>query len=280
MTLPLLQADLQDLLQRLNPYHRTLRLLEETSDANVIPCHTIIDVDYLREVTERFAAQLGTDRLIPAASLWSKYYDAAAMTGVIAAMTLEGVGLNVSSSRVGMLLQDGLPMALCLDDRSTTIQLVERRSIDALPLAVRTVTSADELRRFVLQGLFADHLAPFVEAMAEAVKIHPRILWANIGSRCAYYFELFSQVERVRAVAAEDREALLGQPRASWTCRTNPLYEPVRFETYKVADGSYNLPVRKTCCLRDQLPDAKMCGNCPRLSNEGRLARLSGGTRT
>ena len=251
------------------PYRSMLALPGETDDASGTPCDSLRTPTALRDVIERFADRLETDQLVAVAALWCRYYDAAVLCGALAAMNLKAIGLDVSCQRTHLLCRDGVPGRLHITSLEQVVLLRSRcrqGAADAAPGA-ELVDSVHEYRRFVWRGVFQFHLEPLIECMAETIRVPPRVLWGNVGSRCAYLYDWFAEQGLSPQGSALDRQVLMSSRGCPWsdTTKRNPLERTVRYQVMDTAEGVRPVQVRRSCCMYDRIPGGSLCANCPRL---------------
>jgi ferric iron reductase protein FhuF len=147
-----------------------------------------------------------------------------------------------------------------------------------LPLAEigRPVATAEELRRFVLDGLFGRTFLPLVDMIHAMTGVSPQVLWGQV----AYEADLFMQ--QLARVAPEERTAAWEEDRAAFFERRewsvapgpSPLQGPTRVLTILDPNGGEptTRTLRSTCCLIYQVPTGKMCGACPLAPKKERVA--------
>lgn len=219
----------------------------DTPADRLTPCRHATEAQWLRETVLRLAAELGTDDLRAAGSLWAKYYHSTILPVVLAPMTLHNVGLEVPCDCASVLVEGGFARRMCI------------------PTGTRVLdTTAAEHRHRVMHNLIDRHLEPFIEAMGKAVSLPRRILWSDVAIRCAYFYQrLLGQVAcpKRRAAIEVERDVLLHEPLLPWNGRPNPLARMVRWEG-KDAEGQPKM-LRRACCLSYRLPSGGYCGTCP-----------------
>jgi ferric iron reductase protein FhuF len=203
-------------------------------------------VGELREVLHR---ALSRDRAAcprATASIWSKYL-VAAMLPAPALHALAGVRLETSP----VLLLDGMRPAAMVASPPTQL------------------CAAAEPRHLVtFLRIFAE---PALRAVAQDVRLAPRVLWSNAANFLAWLFEQWRRspvlVERTETLASAILTA------AAWPDGTaNPLHRQVDYVPTPLA----GVPVtrhRRLCCLRDRLGQP-LCVTCPKISAEARDAIL------
>ena len=234
----------------------------------VVPGETLLDPAVLRETIARFGERIGTSSQRIAGVHWLGQLGYAVLPPIEMALTRAGIGLDAGLANLGIVQPNGQPADILIRDLGGTVVLPERYTGD-LPLAAigRTVASADELRAFVLDGLFGRTFLPLIEGIHALTGVSPQVLWGQV----AYEADLFyGQLQRaapdlLTPAWEEDREALFDRRRWSVTPDENPLDRPTRKVT--VLDKASGEPttrvLRAKCCLIYQVPTGKMCGACP-----------------
>ena len=234
----------------------------------VVPGAALLDPPTLRETIARFGARIGTSSQRIAGVHWLGQLGYAVLPPIEMAMTRAGIGLDAGLANLGIVEPDGQPADILIRDLGGTVVLPGRYTGD-LPLAAigRAVASADELRAFVLDGLFGRTFLPLIDLIHALTGVSPQVLWGQV----AYEADLFyGQLQRAAPDAltpawAEDRAALFDRHRWSVTPGENPLVGPTRtVATFDKTSGEPTSRVlRSTCCLIYQVPTGKMCGACP-----------------
>ena len=234
----------------------------------VVPGEALLDPTTLRETIARFGERIGTNNQRIAGVHWLGQLGYAVLPPIEIAMTRAGVGLDAGLANLGIVQPSGQPADILIRDLSGTVVLPERYTGD-LPLDTvgRVVASADELRAFVLDGLFGRTFLPLIERIHELTGVSPQVLWGQV----AYEADLFyGQLQRaapdmLAPAWAEDRETLFDRRWWSVNPDENPLDRPTRQVTMPdKAGGAPTIRVlRSKCCLIYQVPTGKMCGACP-----------------
>ncbi|WP_332119516.1 siderophore-iron reductase FhuF [Azorhizobium caulinodans] len=164
------------------------------------------------------------------ASVWVKHHFSNVLTPVIAANLLLGRDLPVNLAEVGILTSDD----------GTTAALI-------LPhLGGRAEAGTG---RFL--SLIEGHLRPLIGAVAQHVRIAPKVLWSNFGNQ---FEALIRQASDMGMPAAADGEALMAARRLP-DGAPNPLFAPIRYEEGR--------RLRRVCCLRYLIPELDYCDTCP-----------------
>ncbi|WP_257462731.1 siderophore-iron reductase FhuF [Archangium lipolyticum] len=264
-------AAMDRILPLLAPYESRLLLGEHLHGRNVVRASVYLEDEHLLAAVRRLMETLQTGELRAAASLWHKHYNAALLSGFLAAMTLAGVGLDGSISNVSMTLsEEGLPRAAVLHSLAGIVVHPPRLKLDISAPRV----GLDVLHGRVLSSLFANHLAPIVEQVHRVTGLPKRILWGNAGNLCADVYDGLRARPEVAAAVEEDRRILLEQPDSPLMPGPNPLHQSVRYEDLSGFGRASVVRVRKTCCQRYKLPGLLHCYTCPILKGHERVALL------
>jgi hypothetical protein len=142
---------------------------------------------------------------------------------------------------------------------------------------VTVVPTHDELRARVWRQLFAEHLAPLLDAVLKVVKLSRRALWASAaeGAGRAATFA----AEQLPADAArpfiEECDALLAAAQLPGLPAPNPLSGQIYWKDIGRSDFPHGLMLRSVCCTVWTLPDRRgqlYCGTCPLPSVETLIA--------
>ncbi len=264
-----LEAFLSAQLEPLRGRFREVNIrLTPPEGVEVVPGEALLDPATLRETIARFGERIGTSSQRIAGVHWLGQLGYAVLPPIEMAMTRAGIGLDAGLANLGIVQSNGQPADILIRDLGGTVVLPERYT-GALPLDTvgRTVASADELRAFVLDGLFGRAFLPLVERIHELTGVSPQVLWGQVG----YEADLFyGQLQRaapddLSPAWYDDREALFARRWWSVTPGENPLDGPTR--TVTVLDKTSGEPairvLRSKCCLIYQVPTGKMCGACP-----------------
>ncbi len=270
---PLLLADAETKLAALGPYRERLVLGPLPAGTEAVPAVAYLEPPTLLSAIEKTAAALGTGNMRVAASLWSKKYNAAVLRGVLAAMTLTGVGLNASVTNTSILLGDGEPKTLVVHGLSDAVLLGERfreQNMDCCDHLFQD--RLGQLHKTVLCSLFPNHLALLIRQVERLTGLSRSILWGNAGNLCAHLYDKLDEWPGARVAAREDRVALLEQAVSPVFGGRNPLYRPVRYVRLSEPELPPTVAVRYTCCQRYRLAGVNPCYTCPRLTDAERIA--------
>ena len=160
----------------------------------VVPGETLLDPAILRETIARFGARIGTSSQRIAGVHWLGQLGYAVLPPIEMAMTRAGIGLDAGLANLGIVEPDGQPADILIRDLGGTVVLPGRYT-GGLPLAAigRAVASADELRAFVLDGLFGRTFLPLIDLIHALTGVSPQVLWGQV----AYEADLFyGQLQR------------------------------------------------------------------------------------
>jgi ferric iron reductase protein FhuF len=112
-------------------------------------------------------------------------------------------------------------------------------------------------------ALLDDHLAPLIGELAPRSRLSPRVLWSNVGNVLEFMLNRLASADAPAAGCNQLRELLETQTRNDG--QRNPLYQPIHYVEVTDDDGSVRQARRRrVCCIRDQIPENKLCGTCPR----------------
>jgi hypothetical protein len=218
----------------------------------------------------------GLDRgLSIAASRVTRHY-AAPLTTVALTGLASGVAFDASPAGCTMLFAGDIPFRLVLGDlRSQPRILACLDGVTGVPRDVRRVGSVAELREVAWRGLYADHLVPFFDGVAEVTKIAPALMWTNAAEWIAMVHDSALEYlgEEAAAPIAAECQALLATP-ALPGLADNPLRDKIDFVPVGPAGEQQLVQTRRLCCLTYLLADrfGRLCQSCPYLPPEDRLA--------
>ena len=230
----------------------------------------------LKEAIAQTAADYETDNLQAAASLWNKYYNNTVLPGVLAYMTLLGVGVDASLENVSIVIADNKPQALLLNNFNNTL-IYKGRFPQSIPTSYPEnlfVNSVADLHQAVLTNLFQRHIALVIDRIHSLTKLPKAVMWGNAGNLCVFLYERFSELLDEKTAVDEDRLVLLEQRHSGIIPTGNPLYKPIRYEQLTDPELPPLVSVRRTCCLVYLLPKLTSCSDCPHLKTEERIALL------
>ena len=156
--------------------------LSAPDGVEAVPGASLLDPAILGEHLARFGERIKTtDRRI-AGVHWLGQLGYAILPPIEMTMTRAGIGLDASLDNLAILQPAGQPSEIQLLDTSGTVVLPGRYS-GALPVEQigRPVASAEELRRFVLAGLYGRTFLPLVELIHDLTNVSPQVLWGQVA---------------------------------------------------------------------------------------------------
>lgn len=234
----------------------------------VVPGVSLLDPRALSDRIARFGERIKTaDRRI-AGVHWLGQLGYAILPPVEMAMTRAGIGLDASLANLGILQPSGQPAEILINDTSGTIVLPERYR-GSLPIDSigRPVATAEELRRFVLDGLYGRAFLPLVELIHDLTGVSRQVLWGQVAFEADLFYQQLARVEPGERNAAweEDRAACFDRRFWSVAPGPNPLEGPTRLVTLVDPHGGEptTRTLRSSCCLIYKVPGSRMCSACP-----------------
>jgi hypothetical protein len=242
--------------------------LDVPPEIEVVPGASLLDPAVLTDHITRFGERIGTDNLRIAGVHWAGQLGYAVLPPIEMAMVRAGIGLDASLGNLGIVQPDGQPADIQILDTSGTVVLPERYN-GSLPLAEigRPVATAEELRNFVLDGLFGRTFLPLVESIHTITGVSLQVLWGQVSYEADLFFQQLARVAPEERTAAweEDRAAFFERSEWSVAPGPSPLQSPTR--TITLLDPNGGEPTTRTlrskCCLIYQVPTGRMCGACP-----------------
>lgn len=239
----------------LGAWARSLTLDPADQGHEAIAASTLLDQAHLARRIEAHAQRLGEVALPVAASAWSKDLTTVLVPGILAAWTLQGIGVDATPSNIELHLDDGQPAAARLIDPTR-------------------IAAGDRERDLALTSLLGDHLAPLFDALHGTSGLAKAVLWGNLGPLVAWIYDHMAEEDPADARVQADRARLLEADQAAWADGPNPIRDPVRYEPLDLDGLPDRIPVRQTCCLKHLIPDDRACSSCPQLSQDDRRALL------
>jgi ferric iron reductase protein FhuF len=256
----------------LGPYRERLVTSALADDTTLLPALAYLDPGTLLAAIDRVRAWYGTPDPRVAASLWNKHYNAAVLPGILAAMTLTGVGLNTTITNAGIVLRDGVPMTLRLDSLAEATVFLPRFPGMLRDCDGRSLRNVQDLHQMVLTGLFREHLQLIIDRLADLTRLSKKILWDNAGNLCADLYERIAASYDALAAVAEDRRVLLEILESLVIGQRNLLHQSVGYQRLATPGMPATVRVRRTCCLRYRSPESEPCYACPLLTTSERIA--------
>ncbi len=239
----------------LGPWARSLTLGPADQGQEAIAASTLLDEAHLARRIEAHAERLDDVALPVAASAWSKDLTTVLVPGILAAWTLQGIGVDASPGNVELHLEHDQPAAARLVDPTR-------------------IAAGDPERDLALTSLVGDHLAPLFETLHATSGLSKKVLWGNLGPLVAWIYDRMAEKDPEDARVQADRARLLEADQATWADGPNPIQQPVRYEPLDLDGLPDRIPVRQTCCLKHLIPDDRACSSCPQLSHDDRRALL------
>lgn len=242
--------------------------LSPPAGVEVVPGSDLLDREALRERVARFGERIGTVNQRIAAAHWLGQLGYALLPPIELAMTRAGIGLDAGLENIGVVQPDGQPAAILIRDPRRAVVLAGRYAGPLPPEAIgRPVATAEELRRFVLDGLFGRTFLPLVTLLHDLTGVSPQVLWGQVSYEADLFLQQLVRVDPEARTAdwEEDRAAFFARETWPLTSGPNPLCGPTRvIQTTDAATGEPSTrTLRATCCLIYQVPTGKMCGACP-----------------
>jgi hypothetical protein len=212
-----------------------------------------------------------------AVSRFARHYTASLTTVALVGLS-RGIGIDLSTDRCTLVVKNNLPWSVsleALDDE--VLGCAERPS--PWQHSGSIVDSVEQLRQYVWQKLYAEHLWPVLEKAIGIGKISPGVVWTNAAEWPALVGD--SAIEYLGRQEAEpfvaESSALLSAPELPGVpAAVNPLAE--RFD-WVLGDGNGfpdRVQTRKVCCLTYLLADraGRLCQSCPYLPVPDRIALI------
>lgn len=243
------------------------------ADGLVIPATRLLEPGFLKSLLEEWNMTLGSKNLKVAAALWAKYYCQVTYPVVLAAMSLGGLGLDVSLAKTKIVLSraagtkpmDGknCPVRVIFEDGPAVVY-APRCETPELAANALPVESVAELQQRVCRALFVEHYQPLFEAFQAATGVSPKVLWGNLGYGIHQLASYLHETLGCEAALREDAPVLLETPENGWIAPgKNPLYQPVRQRPLEFVGKPGPDQIRTSCCLWYKVPGAEKCGTCP-----------------
>jgi hypothetical protein len=236
-------------------------------DVEVVPGVSLLDPAVLTDHITRFGERIGTSNLRIAGVHWAGQLGYAVLPPIEMAMVRAGIGLDASLANIGIVQPNGQPADIQILDMCNTVVLPERYH-GPLPVEAigRPVATAEELRNFVLNGLFGKTFLPLIESIHRITGVSLQVLWGQVSYEADLFFQQLARVAPEERTAAweEDRAAFF--ERADWSVAPgpSPLQHPTRTITLLDPNGEPTTrTLRSTCCLIYKVPTSRMCGACP-----------------
>ncbi|KAF1072459.1 MAG: Ferric iron reductase protein FhuF [Pseudomonas citronellolis] len=222
-------------------------LVDASDPRPSLPVEQLLQAPLLERTLRRFDPLHSDGDRRALASQWSKHYLVRLLPPVLAASLVLRRQLPVALAEVQVILDaQGLPEAFRLAHAGALLE----------------GAPSDAFARFA--GLIEGHLQPFIEQLAGAVKLSPKVLWSNAGNYLEWFLGEMAGAG-LPALMLADGRALLDSERLP-DGRRNPLWRPVQYlpvPTELRANGQWRQ--RRVCCIRYRLEHLGHCDNCPLL---------------
>jgi siderophore-iron reductase FhuF len=195
--------------------------------------------------------------VLPAAkaSQFSKYY-CRALCGALFAMSVLQRAVHVELDVIAIGLGSSF-------ERGPCVITSEAMSEAAAPMPHR-----NEWRDAILHSFFARNIGPLFQALTKHYHLSPILLWENSVIYIHYFYQKWiREAEDADKVTIEDDYRYLIERAAPDLFGVRrELGNPLQIKGTYVPhpdDPNDSLRIRKTCCLRNRLPNALACSTCP-----------------
>lgn len=278
-------------------------VLDPTPSDEIVPAERFLDPDYLLESIRRARsmrsaqAENGDLPSLPdqsgagdasggadldtqiALSRFARQYSSA-LTAVAMAGLVNGVGLDLSAPRCRMIYWKGVPFRAAFDpdySGKDILRCAERPS--SWPVDGPTVQTLDELRQYVWQKLYGEHLKPLFERATAVSGVSSALLWNNAAEWVGVVSDAAEEYLPASAAAlfVAERHALLEAERLPGVAdEINPLRGKLEWVPVDGDEFPRAVQTREMCCLTYLLADrfGRLCQNCPHLPVEDRVALI------
>lgn len=238
----------------LGVYGRPLTRDPPAEGHRAVPADDLQDPGTLGDLAIGHADDPGTVAPPVAASAWANHAVAVLVPGVLAAWTLQEVGLDASPSNVVLHVEEGLPRRTRLRDP--------------------TPAADDRGRDAAVETLLGHHVAPLLAGLEDATGLAPRVGWGTVGTLVAWMYDRMEDHAPDEAPVASDRARLLEADEAAWGEAPNPLQDPVTRVPVDAPDLPDETMVRRTCCMKREIPAKAPCHTCPNVGDRRRQELL------
>ncbi|MBO8163992.1 MAG: siderophore-iron reductase FhuF [Brevibacillus sp.] len=212
------------------------------------------------EALEQFASRIESPSREVTASLLVKWYSLA--MAALYAMSRYQYQMDLSPANVRLRLDDWPHFSVSASDAH--VCRPEKRG---------------EWRATVVKHLFAEHLHPLFQSLAEYSALPTQAFWAHTAYILHYWYPLWikeAESETAQKLLKEDYRFLTVEAPADLfgPYAKNPLSVRFRQVEHPKEPGNH-VRIRKQCCFIYKLPSVDRCCNtCPRLTEEERRVRL------
>ncbi|MFC5652654.1 IucA/IucC family C-terminal-domain containing protein [Paenibacillus solisilvae] len=228
--------------------------------ASSISMADLVDEAKCAAYLDRLTGALGSPSRMITASQFAKRYAFLAAAPSLYAMTVFDKGLDLSLKNCHLVAPEGQLGAAGL-------------SLADLQVTVPTAGNRAEWRQGLINGLFADNLAPVLRTLSQAANIPMAILWENTAVRVYSLYEKriaerADSEAQSRSRAQDDYEYLVRQaPAALFGEKENPL--ATFFGTAKTDSSTpSSARIRKTCCFYYEVSSIReYCSACPKVKS-------------
>ncbi|MES1026375.1 ferric iron reductase [Gloeocapsa sp. BRSZ] len=255
---------------------QTLRFTPPDDRTKVIPAVDYLQSNRLMAMIEAAASEYKVDDLRVAAAVSNKMYHWVVLPGVLALMTLAGIGLDASIENASLVFEDGELQSLWLHSLDNTAIYPPRFPV-SIPsnYSGKIVSSVDELHQFVFYNIFQQHLLILIDHVHALTKVSKKTLWGNAANACNGTYEDLSECTINNEAVQIDYQALLEKPFIPVMRKRNPLYKLIKTETLNEPGLPSQIRVRATCCLFVKIPPGHTkCSNCPLITPKERIREL------
>lgn len=280
-------------LHALDPGHGShgLFLTERPASGEIVLASEFLDPDRLRHavlecgesLTNALASELPDEEIesqpAAAASRFTRHY-LGSVTGLALAGLANGLGLDLAADRCVKVIQNDLPRQQVLENFGAGIRTCVARPSpwDVDGPAVDTV---EELRQYAWGRLYGEHVAPLLEAVEALTGATAKLLWSNVAEWVASFADMAvgSLPPSQAALVVEESEAMLNAATLPGVAGPNPLLGQVSWVPVDEPDFPRGAQLRRHCCITYLLPArlGRLCGNCPFLPLEDRIALVREG---
>jgi siderophore-iron reductase FhuF len=250
-------------------------LEKAATEGEVIPATQLLDPYFLKNLLGEWDRTLGSNNLKVAGALWSKYYCLTAFPLVVGAMSLGGIGLDLTLARTRVVLsRDALPKPM--DGKGRPVRLIfedcpavvyaPRCGTPEVAARALPVESLAELHQQVGRAFFKEHFGPLFEAFQATTGVSPKVLWGNLSYGIYLFWEYLCENLGCEVAWREDAPAFFDTLEdAAIAAGPNPLYRPARQRPLEFIEKPGPAQIRTSCCLWYKVPGAEKCGPCPLL---------------
>lgn len=254
---------------------RSLRFTPPDDNAEVIAVAEYLQPDRLMVMIEGAAKENNVGDLRVAAAVSNKIYHWVVLPGILAMMSLAGIGLDASAKNVSFIIKDGELQTLWLHNLEN-IAIYPPQFPFSIPdyYTINILNSVNELHTFVFTGLFQNNVSILIDRVHTLTKVSKKTLWGNAAFTCSATYDLLRECSDSEAVQV-DYQTLLEQPYSPVMPARNPLYKLMKREALNESGLPHEIEVRSTCCLYAFIPPyTTKCSNCPMLKPAERIAML------